>query len=531
MPSSDRPDERDRGQSRHPRRTDNRYRKVTGEVPPQRPAPTEEVPRRTRELPAEEPGERVRDRVEGGTGEDGHHGEGPAGPRRVGSAGRSVGRGARAGARVTGRGARRAYRLARRASHAEGAGETGLARLFEVHAVSTAGDAAVAVAMAGTLFFQVPSAQARSQVALFLGLTMLPFVIIAPLIGPFLDRFRRGRRWAIGATLALRAFLAWVLATTVATGSEWQFGAALGVLISAKAYGVARSAATPRLLPRKVSLVKANARMSMAGLAGGAIGGPIAAGLSLIGPSWTLRFAFLVFIGGTIQAILLPARVDSAEGEDDGDATESGRRRLNGLRRGVTRNVVLALRCNVGLRALSGFLTIFLAFLLRTHPFAGWEDRTSLLLALVVGAAGVGSAIGTGLGALLRTRPPQLIVMAVLVLDVGVAVGTALFFRLTMAVLLGLTAGLCQQLGKVALDSIIQDEVRDRVRSSVFARSETLLQSAWVLGGCLGIVLPLRADLGLGVAAALLTGWLGTVLYLRNRRRPGAEEGSVRLGA
>ena len=60
-----------------------------------------------------------------------------------------------------------------------------------------------------------PTGEARGQVALFLGLTMLPFAIVAPLIGPFLDRFSHGRRWAIGATMAIRGFLCWVLATAV----------------------------------------------------------------------------------------------------------------------------------------------------------------------------------------------------------------------------------------------------------------------------------------------------------------------------
>ena len=42
----------------------------------------------------------------------------------------------------------------------------------------------VAISLAGTLFFTVPTGEARGQVALFLGLTMLPFAIVAPLIGP-----------------------------------------------------------------------------------------------------------------------------------------------------------------------------------------------------------------------------------------------------------------------------------------------------------------------------------------------------------
>jgi MFS family permease len=85
------------------------------------------------------------------------------------------------------------------------------------------------------LFFQVPSGEARGQVALFLGLTMLPFAVVAPLIGPFLDRFAHGRRWAIGGTMAIRGFLCWVLAGAVVTESVWLFRAAWGVLVSTTA--------------------------------------------------------------------------------------------------------------------------------------------------------------------------------------------------------------------------------------------------------------------------------------------------------
>ena len=58
--------------------------------------------------------------------------------------------------------------------------------------------------------------------------------------------------------------------------------------------------------------------------------------------------------------------------------------------------VVFALRCNAGLRMLSGFLTMYMAFLLRQHPLPGWEDRTTLLMGLVIGAAGLGNTVGIG---------------------------------------------------------------------------------------------------------------------------------------
>ena len=414
---------------------------------------------------------------------------------------------------ATGRGLRRTgsggahaasyvLRQARRASHAEGAGDSGLSRLIEMHAFNAAGDAAVAISLAGTLFFQVPTGQAREQVALFLLLTMLPFAVVAPLIGPVLDRFSHGRRWAIGSTMAVRAFLCWVLASSVVEESLLMFPAALGVLVASKAYGVTRAAAVPRVVPPSLGLVKANSRISLAGIAGAAVSAPLAVLASLAGPDWSLRYAFLVFVGGTIMAILLPAKVDDSRGEER--ATLSGRARVPGI-------VVRGLRCNMGLRVMSGFLTLFMAFLLRDKPFPGWEDRPELLLGLVIGAAGLGNSIGIGLGSILRNVKPGIVVVLVLIADTAAAVVAALFYSLPAVVLLGLVAGVSQALGKLSLDSLIQENVADRTRSSAFARSETLLQLSWVVGGFLGIALPLIPQVGLGVAALVLiaiTAWV-----------------------
>jgi hypothetical protein len=169
--------------------------------------------------------------------------------------------------------------------------------------------------------------------------------------------------------------------------------------------------------------------------------------------------------------------------------------------------VVIGLRSNSGLRLLSGFLTMFMAFLLRQHPFPGWEHRQTLLFALVIGAAGLGSTVGIGLGSVLRGVRPQLAVVATLLADAVVAVVAALFYGLPTAILLGLTAGLAQSFGKLSLDALIQKEVPDRSQAGAFARSETLLQLAWVVGGFIGIGVPLDPQVGLGVAAAILVGF------------------------
>jgi MFS family permease len=424
----------------------------------------------------------------------------------------ATGRGVAAGTRgvvAVGRGFSRVFMFARRAARADGAEASGLYRLIELHALNAAGDAAVAISLAGTIFFADPGG-ARGPVLLFLGITMLPFAVIAPLLGPFLDRFSHGRRWAIGFTMAFRAFMCWMMADAVASDSLALYPTALGCLIASKAYGVARAATVPRLLPEGQTLVKANSRISIAGIVGAAISAPLAAGAASIGGQWSLRYAFVVFIGATILAILLPAKADANEGEK-----HVGRRE----RFVLPASIVFALRCNVGLRLLSGFLTFFMAFVLTRNPFDSWHHDTTLLLGLVIGAAGLGNTIGIGLTSILRRITPAVVVVVALIADAVVIVLAALFYGLALAVALGLTIGIAQAMGKLSLDAIIQRDVPESYRTSAFARSETVLQLSWVVGGFLGVALPSgHPVLGLMLLASMTVAW--TLVVLVRRAQP-----------
>ena len=183
--------------------------------------------------------------------------------------------------------------------------------------------------------------------------------------------------------------------------------------------------------------------------------------------------------------------------------------------------VVFALRCNAGLRMLSGFLTMYMAFLLRQHPLPGWEDKATLLMGLVIGAAGLGNTVGIGLGSVLRKLNPSLTVVVALLADATAAVVAAVFYGLVPAVVLGLTAGVAAAMGKLSLDATIQRDVPERNRTSAFARSETLLQLSWVIGGFIGIAVPLKIgdtwlpSLGLGLLAGLMVLWTAFVLLRR----------------
>ncbi|MFC9689859.1 MFS transporter [Kribbella sp. NPDC056951] len=428
---------------------------------------------------------------------------------RLGTAGRKFGRASKVGANgvaaaskktasVGGTVGRWTGRRISGLTGAQGARESGLQRLIELGAVNAAGDTAFAVSLAGTVFFTVPSDQARDRVALFLLLTMAPFALMAPLIGPILDRFRHGRRWAIGATLGARGFLVWGLAGSITDSSSvWLYPAALGCLVASKAYGVTRASAVPRLLPKEITLVTANSRISLAGVAGATVGAGIAGAFAAIGPQWSLRWAALVYLVGLILAIRLPAAVDSPAGEE---VTGTAGREMR--RKAITAAVARGIRCNLGLRFVSGFLTMYLAFLLRDQPIAGINGTVAA--GAVVAAAGIGNSLGTLAGSLLKARKPETVVLVVLLADATIAVLVAVFYGFPILIALGLIAGSCSSLGKLSLDAMIQRDVPESVRTSVFARSETVLQLSWVIGGGCGIVLPLIPRLGFGFLAAVL---------------------------
>ncbi len=459
---------------------------------------------------------------EGATGVGGTKGKGRGGgPGRTGGPLRAVGRALHFP--VTG-----AARGIRKATHAQGAGESGLGRLIELHAVNGAGDVMITVALASTVFFSVPTDEARGRVALYLGITMAPFTLLAPVIGPLLDRLPHGRRAAMAGAMLARAFLAIILAGAVSTGSIELYPAALGVLVASKAYGVVRSAVVPRLLPPRFSLVKANSRVTLGGLLATGIAAPIGAGLQALGSRWPLYGAFVIFVAGTFLSFSLPPKVDSAKGEDTA-LLAADEQHLHGPHRKPVKRpglrtvgiaVTHALGANAALRCLSGFLIFFLAFLLREHPMSGQSAAVSL--GIVAVAAGIGNAIGTAVGAWLRSRAPEIIIVTVVAFVLGAAITAAIFFGAVLVAFLAAIAGFAQALAKLALDALIQRDVPELVRTSAFARSETLLQMAWVLGGAVGIALPLNGPLGLLVGAGIVAvGWLTTVRGLIGSARHG----------
>src|SRR5262249_60029915 len=110
---------------------------------------------------------------------------------------------------------RRTGGLVHRVTGASGAGRTGLSTLIDLTAAGGAADAFVAVSLAGTIFFSTSVDQARGRVVLFLLVTMAPFAVLAPFIGPALDRMQQGRRYLLAGTLLARGLLCWGMSAAI----------------------------------------------------------------------------------------------------------------------------------------------------------------------------------------------------------------------------------------------------------------------------------------------------------------------------
>lgn len=401
------------------------------------------------------------------------------------------------------------------ASQADGARESGLTALIWNQVMSYGSDAMVTVALAGTVFFSAPSEAQRGNVLLYLLMTMAPFALVAPVIGPALDRVQHGRRWVMAGTAFGRAALAIVMAMHF-TDLLLLFPAALGSLVLSKAYAVIRSSAAPRLVPSNLTLVEANARLSIFGLAAALLGGGLVGVVIKVTGSYSLGLwiTATAFTLTGISALRLPKIVDalpaSLRMKGDLRAARANRHRPHGLfgrllewsRRGFAPPVIVALQGESTLRWLAGFLTMFLVFYIESVSH-GWQAVASL--GALGAASGFGTFVGTGIGTRLRMARPDLIILLCTSAAAIGCLATAVLFSFPVAIAAMLVSAVSNALSKLSLDAIIQRDVAESLRSSAFGRSETFLQLSWVLGATIALLLPAgNGRLGFVVAACVL---------------------------
>lgn len=171
--------------------------------------------------------------------------------------------------------------------------------------MQTSGNAAIAIALANSLFFSIDPQAARGRIILYLLLSMAPFTLVAPMIGPAIDRIRSGHRVVIigllfGLGLASLGMIGRVQSLLI-------FPLAFLILVFGKGYAVAKAAIVPITANTETELVSRNSRLAvLSGIMSIVGAGPALLFSWGLGSSWTVGLGMIQFFWAAILAFRLP---------------------------------------------------------------------------------------------------------------------------------------------------------------------------------------------------------------------------------
>lgn len=385
---------------------------------------------------------------------------------------------------------------------------TPFTRLARTHAGAVAGDTLIALALANSLFFDIDPNAARSRVALYLALTMAPFAVVAPLIGPALDRARGGRRFMVIGSNALRALICVLMIGDL--DSMLLFPEAFAVLVLAKSYHVAKSAIVPTVVRSDAELVEANSRLSfLSGVVGFAAAIPGGLAFLVAGSEGVLVLAVIVFTLAAVMAVRIPPTKVAIDHTSETERVE--------LRGG---GIILAASAMGLLRGVVGFLTFLVAFALRS------SDAPTYQFGVVIAASGIGALLGALVAPVLRRNDmaEERILQAVLGLTALAGLFAAWGGGIVAAAALALAIGAAASSGKLAFDAVVQRDAPDANRGRSFARFETRFQLTWVVGAFLPVAVTIPLEIGFlviaGCAAFALFSYLAGLRALERGEMP-----------
>lgn len=362
-------------------------------------------------------------------------------------------------------------------------------------AANVAGDTLVAVGLAGTLFFDVPTAEARGKVALYLALTLAPFAIVAPVLGTLFSRFPGAYRGTLTVASILRAVTA-IAMIAVGLNTLWLFPLAFAMLVFSRLFGISKSALLPVALPEPIQLVSANALLARIGIYSGAVVLPLGALAAAIDPAVSLAASVLFFGMAAFTGLGLPDPRDAGEAPLEAQSYDYQVRRP-----APARAVRISRWATAGVRLLNGFLLALLAFEFRDAQ-AGALDFGAL-----IAAGGAGYGLASFFSPLLERRlSEEPMVVAALAVEAAAAFIAGQFFGLAAAAVLAGAAGLAWGTAKFAFDGLLQSRVHPDQRGTAFTRAETLFQLAWVVGAIIPVAVAVDAEVGLAAAGVFALG-------------------------
>ena len=399
------------------------------------------------------------------------------------------------------------WRTLRRPTVAEQLSASPFARLGVAHGLSLAGDALVTMALAGSLFFSISPNAARGRVALSLVLTVLPFGLVAPFLGPAIDRRAGGRKTVVVLVAAARAVTALYMARVV--NGLLLFPAAFVFLVLSKTHAVLKSALVPGVVDSDDELVQANSRLALIGVLAGFVAAIPAVPLLKFTDDgrWVLRLAAAVFAATALAGLRMTA---ARQDMDDKAVGLFGPSHGEPVRE---RGIRLAAVSMAGLRASVGFLTFLVAFGLRRGHAPAW--LFGVVLAASLGGTMLGAAVAPRAR---RAVSEERLLMGCLVLVAGTGLAATRMHGRPGAVVLAAAVGVAASAGKLAFDALVQRDAPGAVHGQQFARFEAGFQLAWVAGALIPVIVHIPLRLG---AALLAAGAVALcVSYVLGTRRP-----------
>jgi hypothetical protein len=413
---------------------------------------------------------------------------------------------------------------------------TPFTKLARVHVLSTIGDGCIAVALAGSIFFSIDPADARWRVALYLILTIAPFAVVTPLLGPAIDRARGGRRGLIIFSLAMRALVAFFMSRHI--DSLLLFPEAFLMLVLQKGYHVSRTALVPSVCPREDELIQANSKLALLSSVGALIGGTCGVILiAIFGSSASTILAVLVFLTGAFAAVQLP-QVQIASSPVD--ATE--KHEVRGA------NIILAATAIAVMRGIVGFTTFMLAFHLRAGEdgvdTSGTGAAVGAAMGTVRGIDIVGTAgppqwhlgvagVAAGTGALLgakyapiardRTSEERIVVGALAATAATAALG-AWGGGITGTAMLAFGVGVSAAMGKLGFDALVQRDAPRANHGRAFAKFEGRFQLTWAVGAFIAVII--RFPVQVGALLVALAAGFAALSYELGRRTDRVQKSS-----
>ena len=408
-------------------------------------------------------------------------------------------------------------------------------RLLLTRLSSQFGDGVFQAALAGTVLFNPQRAADPVDIAAAFAVLLLPYSLVGPFAGVWLDRWSR-RQVLLRANL-LRAVLVGAVAALVLGAVEGVvfYAAGLAVFSVNRFVLAALSAALPHTVEER-SLVSANALSTTSGALATVVGGGAGLGLLQLAGSGNAGFA-AVTLAAAVPYLIAAAVVAGFSRRHLGpdsmacSATLSVRSVVRGMASGARhawghRPAAAVMGAISMHRFCYGLLTL-MTLLLYRNTFSGEGPLGAGLTGLgIVVAAG---AVGTLLAAVVtpavvaRTGKPRWV--AVLLAAAGLAQLTLGMVIEPWAVVLGaLLIGVVGQAVKICVDTTLQECIDDDHRGRVFSVYDTLFNVTFVISLLIGAVVLPESGVSRPVIAAVGALYLGTatayVYWSRTARIP-----------